>query len=113
MLYVDVLTAHDLQDVPGKDAVLLYGKCTSAYTGTMKMGFLFIPPCGKVNIPYAEMILSSSGTNLPSFYIISLPAENKLLCIEVISAYDNTFALGNGMIIPYDNAKKMDGSFIR
>lgn len=59
------------------------------------------------------MILPSSGTNFPYFHVISLPAENKFLYTKVISAYDNTFALGKGMIIPYADAKKMAGSFIR
>src|SRR5690606_191192 len=113
LLYVDVLAAHDLNDAPGKDAVLLYKERTSAYTGTMKMGFLFISQYGEANIPCVEMILPSSGTNFPYFHVISLPAENKFLYNKVISAYDNAFVLGKGMIIPYADAKKMAGSFIR
>jgi len=102
-----------LNDAPGKDAVLLYKERTSAYTGTMKMGFLFISQYGEANIPCVEMILPSSGTNFPYFHVISLPAENKFLYNKVISAYDNAFVLGKGMIIPYADAKKMAGSFIR
>ncbi|WP_246162382.1 hypothetical protein [Sphingobacterium phlebotomi] len=92
--YADVLTAYDLNKLPVKDAAVLYGKRTLAHAGTMKMGFLFISPCREANMPCAEVILLPSRTNLPSFYVIALPNENKLLCSKVISAYDNTFALG-------------------
>ena len=118
--YTDVLTAYDFVSMPGNGmllscgvTVLLYGKWISAYAGTMKMGFLFISPCEEANMPCAEVTLLPSRTNLPSFYIIVLPNENKLLCSKVISAYREMFALGSEMSIPYTDAKKMDGSFIR
>jgi len=102
-----------LKHLPGKDAVLLCGKRTAAHTGTMKMGFLFLSPCREATMPFAEVILLPARTNLPSFYVIALPNENKLLCSKVISACREMFALGNGFVYPYADAKKMTGSCIR
>ncbi|NGM66022.1 hypothetical protein [Sphingobacterium sp. SGR-19] len=105
------MTAYDLNKVPGKDAVLLYGKRISAYADTVKMTILFISPCGEAALPCAEVILLPSITNLPSFYVIALPNENKLLCSKVISAYDKMFVLGKGSVDSYADVKKMAGSF--
>lgn len=111
--YADGLTAYDLKHLPGKDAVLLCGKRISAYAGTMKMGFLFLSPCREATMPCAKVILLPARTNLPSFYVIALPNENKLLCSKVISACREMFALGKGFVYPYADAKKMTGSCTR
>jgi len=98
--------------MPGNETILPYGAVTPADAETVKMTILFISPCGEAALPCAEVILLPSITNLPSFYVIVLPNENKLLRSKVISAYGKMFALDKGFVDPYADVKKMAGSFI-
>lgn len=104
--YAAVLSAYGLNKVRGKDAVLAYGIAMHLPTETMKLAFLFISLSGIFVFPFRE-------TKLLSFLRMSLCIVSELLCTKVFSAYDNTFVLGNGIVAPYAEAKKMTGIFIR
>ena len=104
--YTGVLSSYDLNKVRGKDAVLAYGIAMQLPTETMKLAFLFISLSGIFVFPSHE-------TKLLSFLRMSLCMVSKLLYTKMFSIYDNTFVLGNGIVILYAGAKKMSGSFIR
>lgn len=104
--YTDVISSYDLNKVRGKDAVLSYGIAIHLPIDTMKLAFLLIS-LSRI------FVFPSRKTKLLSFLRMSLCMVNKLLCTKMFSTYDNTFVLGNGIVTPYAEAKKMTGIFIR